>query len=174
MIHKKNATECTQQECHCFPSTTTDYCGRVSILGTLKNCVNRLHDDLVHFNENVNMYFEKKTGFFRSSDSHMTAQILLQLKQTIDFSQSQINDMLTELKTQSLCVHTCGCQSSCHTEDNARIEKADSEAEKLSLALEQVSSLCQMKTSIITNLQEQLQVYQKIYFTVMCIVCLGK
>lgn len=118
--------------------------------------MNKLHNDLVELNKDVKMInnnFEKKHRVF--DNSHVT-EVLEKLKWTIDTSQSQINDFQTLLKTQSLCVHTCECQSSCLTKDKARLN----EAEKQVLALEQVSLLCQMKTSFISDLQGQLQVFQ--------------
>ena len=147
----------------CMPPADAEYCSRASLFGTLVNLYSQLHKDIVELGKRVNVLCsnsEKKSGFFSRSTSESDG-VLSGLSKIIAAGQAQNSEILTLLKTLPLCAHTCKCQSRCQVDELKLIQeevKFDTHDDKQHLAIEQLSQLCQIKTSVITDLQHQLEV----------------
>ena len=148
----------------CKPPAGTEYCDRSSLLGTLVNCVNQLRNDLFELDKDVKSIGGSKVKMKSSNqlpESYMN-QLFSKLQLTLDTGLLQICGMLVEVKALPLCVHTSKSLSSCPTDDlrcsHQLPTEVDTLAEKQQLAIEQLSQLCTMKTSVISQLQDELEV----------------
>ena len=125
--------------------------------------MNQLRNDLFELDKDVKKIGSSKMKMKSELPEVHMNQLSSKLQLTLDTGLSHICGMLVDLKALPLCVHTCESLSSCPTDDlrcshELPTEEVDTLAEKQQLAIDQLSQLSQMKTSIISQLQGELEV----------------